>query len=154
MSRYDKYDPYSGGFRAVLAADFGYTAGKPDRAHADLGKLFAVGVSTSGLLGKFDSVTTFTNFVGVMILTSPKAAGDTVDVITSGEITELVDAEIKTADTLAAGQNLYADTTAASAGKLTTTATAMRKVGFTLELNATSGKARLVVRVQTSGTGA
>jgi hypothetical protein len=152
MSRYDKYDPKVGGFRAPLAANFGYTASVPDFKHADLGKLFAAGLNTSGQVGKFGG--SFPTFAGVIILTRPKAAGDIVDIMTSGEIVDLVDAEIKTADTLTAGQRLYADPALAT-GVLTTTATAMKPVGFTVELNATTGYARLVVRAGLgSGTGA
>lgn len=146
MSRYDKYDPMTGGFRAPLAANFAYTASAPDRAHADLNKVFTVGLNTSGKLGKF--ATAFPRFAGVLILTRPMAAGETVDTMTDGEIVELVDAEITTADTLGTGQALYADTTGGGTGLLTTVATAMRYVGFTVE------STRLIVRCQFSGTGA
>ena len=152
MSRYDKYDPKTGGFRAPLAANFGYTASVPDFKHADLGKLFAVGLNTSGQVGKFGG--SFPTFAGVMILTRPKAAADIVDVITSGEILDLVDAEILAGNTLAAGQRLYAAPGVAT-GVLTSVATANKSVGFTVELNATTGFARLVVRCGLgSGTGA
>jgi len=146
MSRYDKYDPMTGGFRAPLAANFGYTSSLPDRKHADLSKLFAVGLNTSGRLGKFDT-TAFPRFAGVLILTGPKGAGDIVDVMTDGEIVDLVDGEIKGADTLGPGVSLYADTSVTT-GLLTTTATAMRFVGFTVETS------RLIVRCSFSGTGA
>lgn len=146
MSRYDKYDPMTGGFRAPLAANFGYTASLPDRKHADLSKLFAAGLSNTGTLGKFDT-TLFPAFCGVLILTGPKGAGDIVDVMTDGEIVDLVDAEIKGADTLGPGTRLYADTSVTT-GLLTTTAAAMRFVGFTVEIG------RLVVRCSMSGVGA
>lgn len=138
MSRYDKYDPMVGGFRAPLAANFAYTASLPDKTHADLSKLFAVGISTAGLIGKFSTVT-FTKFCGVMILTRPMAAGDIVDIMTDGEIVELVDAEIKGADTLGSGTALFADTSVTT-GLLTTTSAAMIPVGFTVESQ------RLIVR--------
>ena len=144
MSRYDKYDPYSGGSRAVLAADFGYTAGKPDRAHADLGKTFAVGLSTTGLLGKLGA--TFPGFVGLLILTSPKAAGDTVDYMTFGDISDLLDGEILAADTLQAGQALYANPAVATGVLTSVSAAGKYFVGRTHESNATSGRTRLVVR--------
>lgn len=138
MSRYDKYDPYSGGFRAPLAADFGYTAGNPDKAHADLSKLFAVAENASGQIVKFGSGAT--NFVGVLILTEPKAATNYVDVMTDGEIVDLVDAEILAADTLAAGQKLFADVSTATGMLAATSATGDYPVGFTVELS------RLIVR--------
>lgn len=151
MSRYDKYDPKVGGFRAKLAANFGYTSGVPDRNHADLNKVFAVGLDTSGNVGKFGSG--FPTFAGLLILTLPKAAGDVIDVMTDGEIVDLVDAEILAADTLAAGQKLYADP-AVTTGVLTAVATSNRLVGFTVELNSTTGRARLVVRANHAGLGA
>ena len=146
MSRYDKYDPKVGGFRARLAADFAYTATNPDYAHADLDKLFAVGMNTTGQIGKA-GVTGFVNFVGVMVLTKPKAAGDVVDIMTSGEIVELIDAEILAGDLLSGGQALYASPATTTTGQLTAVATAGNfYVGRTAEINSTTGRARLVVR--------
>lgn len=143
MSRYDKYDPMTGGFRAPLAANFGYTSSLPDRKHADLSKLFAAGLNTSGKLGKF-STASFPTFAGVMILTGPKGAGDIVDVMTDGEIVDLLDAEILAADTLGTGDRLFADPAVAT-GVLTKVATANRFVGFTVEVS------RLIVRCSLSG---
>jgi hypothetical protein len=137
VSRYDKYDPMVGGFRAPLNANWGYTSGSPDRNHADLRTIFAMGVNSSGKVLKFDNATT--KFCGVMILTMPKAAGDIVDIMTSGEIVEMADAEIKAADTLGSGTMLFADTSVTT-GLLTTTAAAMIPVGFTIETQ------RLIVR--------
>lgn len=137
MSRYDKYDPMVGGFRAPLAANFAYTASAPDRAHADLSKLFAVGLNTSGQIGKLGGA--FVRFCGVMILTRPMAAGDITDVMTDGEIVDLVDAEIVGADTLGPGTGLFANPATAT-GLLTTVSAAMIPVGFTVETS------RLVVR--------
>lgn len=145
MSRYDKYDPKVGGFRAKLAANWGYTTGVPDRNHADLNKVFAVGVDTSGNITKFTSAAA-TAFVGVMVLTIPKAAGDVVDIMTDGEIVELVDAEILGSDTLAAGQPLYADASVTTGQLVVTTGAGDFYVGRTIELNTTTGQARLVVR--------
>jgi hypothetical protein len=143
MSRYDKYDPKTGGSRAYLAANFGYTGGVPDFKHADLGKLFAVGVNASGQVGKFGSAG-FTGFAGVMILTRPKAAGDVVDYMTDGDIIDLVDAEILAADTLAAGQRLYADVSTTTGQLTAVKAAGDFYVGRTMEMLATG--ARLVVR--------
>lgn len=85
MARYDKYEPYANGFRAVLAADFGYTGGLPDRNHADLGQPFAVGLNATGQVVKGAGVT---GIKGIMILTRPMAAGEVADIMTSGEIVE------------------------------------------------------------------
>jgi hypothetical protein len=145
MSNYDKYDPYSGGSRAALAADFGYTAGKPDRAHADLRKLFAVALNGSGLLVKYGVGAL--NFVGVLVLTTPKAAGDTVDYMTAGDITDVLDAEIN--GTLTAGSPVYAAPggTGVTIGiPAVTSAVGAYYIGRIHELNAVSGRARLVVR--------
>lgn len=137
MSRYDKYDPMSGGFRAPLEANWGYTASLPDKAHADLGKTFAMGLNTSGRVGKLGG--TFAKFCGVMILTLPKGAGDIVDIMTDGEIVEFVDAEILAGDTLGPGVGLFANPAVAT-GMLTMVSAAMIPVGFTVE------STRLIVR--------
>lgn len=144
MSRYDKYEPYAGGFRAPLAADFAYTASNPDKNHADLSKLFAVAENASGQIVKFGSAATA--FVGVMILTEPKSAGTPVDIMTDGQIVDLVDAEILAADTLAAGQALYADVSTATGQLTSVSAAGDFYVGRTVEF--ASAMARLVVRCQ------
>lgn len=80
MSRYDKYDPKVGGFRAALAADF-----DPDL----LDHVVAVGLDTDGLVltnGPDNSGTT--GLIGVIVLTKARRAGDIVDVMTDGEIVE------------------------------------------------------------------
>lgn len=128
-----------GGFRAPLAATFGYTAGNPDKAHVDLGKLFAVGMNSSGQITKYSSAAA-TAFCGVMILDEPKAAGEMIDVMTDGEIVDLVDAEILAADTLAAGQRLYADASVTTGQLTAVKAAGDFYVGRTVALN------RLVVR--------
>lgn len=76
MARYDKYDPYSGGFRAPLAADW---------LAADLGKPYGVGLNASGQVVKGNGAT---GILGVMVLTKVRQAGDIVDVMTAGEIVE------------------------------------------------------------------
>jgi hypothetical protein len=140
LSRYDKYDPYSGGFRAPLAADFAYTGAVPNKNHADLAKLFAVSENASGQIVKFGSAAL--NFAGVLILTEPMAAGTMVDVMTDGEVVDLVDAEILAADTLAAGQSLFADSSTATGQLTAASAVGDFYVGKTVELT------RLVVRCQ------
>jgi len=78
MSRYDKYDPVSGGFRAPLNAAIVST---------DKDKIFAVSINTSGkvVLG---APTAETQIIGVIIAVRAMAAGDIIDVMTSGEIVE------------------------------------------------------------------
>lgn len=142
MSRYDKYDPMVGGFRAPLAANFGYTSSLPDKNHADLNKLFAVALNASGQIVKFGSGATA--FAGVMVLTRPMAAGDIVDVMTDGEIVDLADAEILAANTLGTGQALFADADVATGQLTSVSAAGDFYVGRTVEM--VNGLARLIVR--------
>ena len=144
LSRYDKYDPYDGGFRAPLAATFGYTAGNPDKTHVDLGKLFAAGVNASGQVTKFTSAAA-TAFIGVFIIDEPKAAGDMIDVMTDGDIVDLLDAEILAADTLAAANRLYADCSVTTGQLTNTKATGDFYVGRMMSVS------RLVVRCNFTG---
>lgn len=112
MPRYDKYEPYGGGFRAPLAA-----------AVLDANKFVAygVGLDTQGrvVLGAGN-----TGIVGVMIAHEAKVAGDYVDVMCDGEITD--------ATGLTAGTKLTANTTT---GAITNGATSTTQVpvGFTIE---------------------
>lgn len=145
MARYDKYEPFANGFRAVLAADFGYTAGVPDRAHADLGKPFAVGLNASGQLVKGAGVT---GVKGVVIIDLPKSAGSVVDVMTSGEILEW---ETSAGVAGVAATNYYGSTGATGAvaagtgaGGVTPPATSVY-LGFTAEVTPTKG-ARFICR--------
>jgi hypothetical protein len=117
MSRYDKYDPMVGGFRAPLLANWAYTASVPDKTHADLNKIFAVGIDAAGKVSKLGSGATAT-FVGIMVLTLPKAAGEIVDIMTAGELVEVADAEIAGAAT---GPGLPVFTDPAVATGVTTT---------------------------------
>lgn len=85
MPRYDKYDPYNGGTRARLAADW-------PRADAIAGVPYGVGLNASGLVVKGEGVT---GIIGVLILTQNEAnagikwtAGDVVDVMDLGDIVE------------------------------------------------------------------
>lgn len=125
MPRYDKYEPYSGGFRAPLAA-----------AVIDANKFVAygVGLDTSGrvVLGAGN-----TGILGVFIAHGVKAAGDFVDVMTSGEIVD--------ATGLTAGTKLTANTTT---GAITNGATSTTQVPVGATVEAT----RIVVRVAISAT--
>lgn len=135
MSRYDKYDPISGGFRAPLAADW-LNANKDKVVCVSLNASGQVVVGTAGQSG----------FVGVVCITQgdvggvpTKRAGDVVDVMQHGEIVEFLNAAGAAA---VAGTKYYAvadgtyDATAPGAG--------VNKplVGWTVELD------RLIVRCQ------
>lgn len=118
MSRYDKYDPTDGGFRAPLAA--ATVAGQEWVAKA-------VGLDASGrvVLGAGN-----TGIIGVYVPHGLKAAGDIVDVMTEGEIVEMTG---QTAGTVVSAAVADGTLGAAGVGK--------PKVGFTVEAT------RLVVRV-------
>lgn len=118
MARYDKYDPKAGGFRAPLAADFDA---------ADTETVFGVGLDGNGRVVRASGNT---GIVGVLVLTQSKNAGDIVDVMTNGEITDAG---------LAAGTVYWAtdaDGTVGATGGAGTT-----RVGHTVEAD------RLVVRM-------
>jgi len=126
MARYDKYDPYSGGFRAPLAADW---------AVADYGVPFAVGLDANGRVvkgaGNSGIVAVLVvdgNVVGGVLRGTAKLAGDIVDCMTSGEIVDCAG--------LVAG-DAYGGT---PTGPLASTA-GLPQVGHTVEAG------RLVVRV-------
>lgn len=143
MARFDKYDPISGGFRAPLAADF--------TTPANYGKVYAVRLNASGQV-VIGSGGANTGIVGVMVLTEARYAGDVVDVMTHGEITDLntatpfdnfAAATVPTAP--AAGTDYYG---VPGTGMIDSTATANKKIGWTVE------QKRLVVRMAAAGTGA
>lgn len=123
MARYDKYDPYDGGFRAPLAAAI---------LLADGYKTRGVGLDANGrvVFGAGQ-----TGIVGVLIPNGARAAGAIVDVMTDGEIVEAKASDDVTA--LAAGTVYYA---AAGDGTISTTNTGTR-LGHTVEAD------RLIVRV-------
>lgn len=128
MSRYDKYEPRAGGFRAALeeAAD-----------PADFNKVKGVGLNASGniLLGDPGN----SGFVGVTIVDKTKRrAGAIQDVMTHGEI--VFDSDDVDVD-LTAGTTYYLN---AATGVLGTAETRY-KVGHTVEAW------RLVVRFQDQG---
>lgn len=129
MPRYDKYDPYDGGFRAPIAA--AVTA-------ADGFNAYAVGLNSNGrvVLGAGN-----TGIVGIMIPHGAKKVGDIVDVMTDGEIVEW------TADGKAPGESQGADATAGTIYKGAKSTGAVASTGD-VELGFTSEKTRLIVRVQ------
>jgi hypothetical protein len=126
MSRYDKYDPFDGGFRARLNAAI---------PSANAGKVYAVSINTSGrvVIGG----TGLVDIRGLICPTEAMAAGDAIDVMTDGEI---ADATMTSGTAFTAGALIYCHTD----GTIDATATAGKAVGFTVELD------RLVVRVPTT----
>lgn len=144
MARYDKYDPISGGFRAALAAD--YTTA------ANFGKVHAVRLNASGQV-VIGSSGANTGIVGVMVLTEAKYAGDVVDIMTHGEITDINTtatpwdnfSAATVAGTAVAGTDYYG---VPGTGLIDSTATGNKKIGWTVEAR------RLIVRVAAAGTGA
>jgi hypothetical protein len=125
MARIDKYEPLTGGFRAILNVDW---------LDADLNKVVGVSLNSSGKVVK--GTAGQSGFVGVVLLTKKRFAGDVVDVMQDGEIVEVTG--------LAAGTPYYAVTT--GEGVTATNATGLRRVGWTVEAT------RIVVRAQTSIT--
>lgn len=120
MSRYDKYDPVAGGFRAAIAADkAANSSGNPEAVGLDTNGRVVVGAGNTGV-------------VGVLVLTKAVKAGDIVDVMTHGEIVEIT--------TLTAGSLVSA---LDSSGALAVTALGAGRtwIGHTVEAT------RLVVRV-------
>ena len=81
MARIDKYDPKSGGFRAAIAADTVKTDTVVGGAHPPIG----VGLDVNG---RVVPGVGHCGLLGVLCLTSDKKAGDIVDVMTDGDITE------------------------------------------------------------------
>ena len=128
MARIDKYNPYGGGFRAPLAADW---------PSDDLGKPYAVGINSSGQVVKGAGQSGVT---GVLVLTKAYKAGTVVDVMTDGELIEFAPtATVPGAGYGAAGTAYFAST---STGVISTTGTAgAHKVGHTAE------GSRLIVHV-------
>lgn len=116
MARFDKYDPVSGGFRALLNA-----------AYTGSANVVGVGLNSSGKVVVGAGVT---GIVGVICSPLDKAAGQPIDVMTDGEIVQFGGA---------AGTVYTANTTT---GAVTTAAASATQalVGWTAEAN------RLIVR--------
>lgn len=117
MARVDKYEPLTGGFRALL----GFTP-----AESDIEKIIPVGLNASGRVVKGAGTT---GVIGILVpLTMLRNQGDAVDVIQDGELVDCVG--------LAAGSRYYTTV----AGVVSTTPAAGIPVGWTVEAD------RLVVR--------
>lgn len=125
MSRYDKYDPYDGGFRARLNAAI---------AGTNAGKIYAVSLNTSGRVVIGDGSGGLVAIRGLICPTEAMAAGDAIDVMTDGEIG---DAVMTSGTAFVAGTLVYCHTD----GTVDQTATSGKAVAWTVELD------RLVVRV-------
>jgi hypothetical protein len=121
-ARYDKYDPISGGFRAISAIAW---------VTGDVGKVWAVGLDAAGKVVKGAGAS---GVVGVCVVNGPKAIGDILDVMTAGEI---VDFTLQAGTAAAAGTRYYG---VAASGDFATTATGT-PIGWTVEAT------RLIVRV-------
>ena len=113
MARIDKYNPISGGFRAPLNAIL-------TGAAAPIG----VGLNASGRVVAGPGVT---GILGVIVAPFDKGAGDIIDVMTAGEITDFAGV---------AGTKYYAH---ATTGVISSTASIYR-IGVTVEAT------RLIVR--------
>ena len=137
MARYDKYEPIAGGFRARLEADLtGVSAsGEWGPKAVSLNNAGRVVVGTGGVSG----------LVGIVVKNAPKQpagrfsttlqgapnsrawlgqkAGDTVDIMTNGEIVDVQGLN------LTPGQPVYAH----ADGSLDAVATAGTKVGYMVE---------------------
>lgn len=137
MSRYDKYDPKAGGFRAPANAAWTSTSG-PSSA-TDLFRVTGVMLNGSGRAVRATSALAC---VGITIAHGPIGAGSPLDIMTNGEVIELDALDLQANTAPVAGTKYYLDITA---GRLTATAPGAGinalYVGTTVEAN------RLVVRV-------
>lgn len=122
MARIDKYDPVDGGFRAPLGFQ---------PVASDVGKIYAVDINGSGqAIKSVDG----TGARGVICLSSMIAQGKPVDVMTDGELVDVVAADGVTG--LGAGVEMKA-----GAAGIVTNAGTGRSLGFFVQ------NWRLVIRV-------
>jgi len=126
VSRYDKYDPYDGGFRARLNAAI---------VAADAGKIRAVSINTSGrvVIGGAGLI----DIRGLICPTEAMAAGAAIDVMTDGEI---ADATETAGTAFTGGVLVYAHID----GTVDDTAASGKAMGFTVETT------RVIVRAETT----
>lgn len=138
MARFDKYGPITGGFRGKLKAAVTVSTA------ADREKLFYVSIEAATGLVVVGGAIAATAVRGIINVRESKAAGDIVDVMTSGEIADFNFLNDGVTATVL-GTPYYADNTAGGGG-LTATATTNKQVGI-LVADSVSGRNRLVVRV-------
>lgn len=137
MSRFDKYDPISGGFRGKLKAAL--TISTP----ADKEKLWYVSIEAATGLVVVGGAIASTAVRGLINVRESKAAGDIVDIMTHGEIINFNFLNDGVTATIL-GTPYYADNTAGGGG-LTATTTTNKQVGL-LVADSVAGRNRLVVR--------
>lgn len=118
MSRFDKYDPISGGFRAMLNAALSTNIGVAQGATVNSSGKVVLGASAIG------------TYRGIIVPDKTFAANQPIDVMTHGEVVEV--------PTFTAGQAIYIDV---ATGLLTATAGTNQFLGHMIELG------RLVVRL-------
>lgn len=123
LARFDKYEPMGGGFRARLAANWAAADGIPIGVGLNTSGRVVVGAGNTGVLGV------------VVLVKEHKLAGDAIDVMTDGEITDVV------SPVLTAGSVVTADTTTGVLSNTAADATHTR-VGHTIDA------AHLVVRAR------
>jgi hypothetical protein len=134
LSRFDKYDPLSGGFRGKLKVALTVsTAVEKER-------VFGVSVeAATGLLVIGGALATIR---GIIQVRESKAAGDIVDVMTSGELANFDFLNDGTTATVL-GTPYYVDV---ATGAPTATSTSNKQFGI-LVADSVAGRNRLVVRV-------
>jgi hypothetical protein len=125
-SRFDKVDPFSGGFRAKLNAAI---------VSANKGNIYAVSLNTSGRV--VIGASAIADVRGVICATEAMDAGAAIDVMTDGEI---ADATMTSGTVFAAGLPIYGHLD----GTVDQTATAGKALGWTVELD------RAVIRCSNS----
>lgn len=137
MSRYDKYNPVSAGFRAPLGIALNATSGPA--GVTDLNRILVVELNASGRIIKATSAVTA---VGIIIATKPMVIGDVIDVMTSGEVVEVDGNDVQGGVAPAAGERFFFDATASRLAKVAapTAGTNYFLVGRTVEAT------RLIVR--------
>lgn len=128
MSRFDKYEPRVGGFRAKLNAAIVST---------DVGKIQGVSINGTGRVVVGGAAETA--ITGVICPVRPMDAGEVIDVMTSGEI---VDATMTAGTAFAAGALVYAHLS----GAVDSTATAGKAIAKMVEAT------RMIVRCPVATT--
>jgi hypothetical protein len=136
VSRFDKYDPKDGGFRAILGVALTATSGPGPST--DLNRILVAAVNGSGRIIK---ATTVAAASGVIIATRAMAILEPIDVMTDGEIVEVDASDMQSGVAPVAGAKLYFD---ATASRLTATAPGVGVNGFYVGQVIEAG--RLVVR--------
>jgi hypothetical protein len=133
MGRFDKYDPISGGFRGKLKVALSVSTA--------LEKERIFGVSIEAATGLVILGGAATAIRGIINVRESKAAGDVVDVMTSGEIVdEFFLNDGSTATVL--GTAYYVDNVS---GAITATTTSNKQIG--VRVADTPDKGRIIVRV-------